>query len=120
MIKYFFFKENDNIKVISVKGHACYSVKKNNDIICSSVSTAILMTLNSIELLGFKKNIYYELKKGYFFLKVLMFNLIIDKLLQNLEYTLKNLNKKYSKNLKNESKKTYFLIKKDIKGKDIC
>ncbi|WCA22430.1 ribosomal-processing cysteine protease Prp [Candidatus Phytoplasma oryzae] len=101
MIKYFFYIKDNIIEQISINGHSLYS-KKGKDIVCSSVSTAIIMTLNLIDIFGFKNNVKYSLKKGYFFLKVLIFDPNLNNLLKNLEYTLKDLNKVYIKNLKEE------------------
>jgi uncharacterized protein YsxB (DUF464 family) len=99
MIEYFFLKKNNIIKMIHIKGHALCS-KKNNNIVCASVSTAIILTLNAIEIFNLKKKINYNLEEGNFFLKVIFFDEIINNLLKNLEYTLKDLKKSYKKNLK--------------------
>ncbi|WIA07829.1 MAG: ribosomal-processing cysteine protease Prp [Candidatus Phytoplasma cynodontis] len=83
---------------MTIKGHAFYS-DRGKDIICASVSTAVLMTLNLIEIFKLQKNIKYSLKKGNLILKVLIQDLIIENLLKNLEYSLRDLNKKYVNNL---------------------
>ncbi|WBL31375.1 ribosomal-processing cysteine protease Prp [Candidatus Phytoplasma sacchari] len=101
MIKYFFLKNNNLIEKINIKGHSLYSTE-GNDIVCSSISTAIIMTINLVEILGLQKNVKYILSKGNFYLKVLIFDKMINNLLKNLEYTLKDLNKIYFKNLKEE------------------
>ncbi|MFR0367780.1 ribosomal-processing cysteine protease Prp [Candidatus Phytoplasma palmae] len=99
MIKFFFSKKK-YIEIINIKGHSFYE-DKGKDIVCASVSTAIIITLNAIEILGLKEKIFFHLKEGHFDLKVLNFDLIVDKLLQNLEYSLIELCKTYPKNLKN-------------------
>jgi uncharacterized protein YsxB (DUF464 family) len=106
MIEYFFKKEKNIIKQIEIKGHALYSVK-NKDIVCASVSTTIIMTINAIKLFGLQKKVAFQLKKGYFLLNLLDKDEIINHLLTNLEYSLKDLNKNYSKYLqeKNNLKK---------------
>lgn len=101
MIKFLFIKENKKIKKINIQGHALYS-SKGKDIVCASVSTAIIMTLNIIELLELNSNINYSVKEGFFSLRLLKFEDTINKLLMNLEYTLKDLSKTYSKYLKEE------------------
>ncbi|WP_225696215.1 ribosomal-processing cysteine protease Prp [Candidatus Phytoplasma sp. AldY-WA1] len=99
MIKYFFIKEVEKIKKISIKGHALYA-PENHDIVCASVSTAIIITINAIEIFELQSNIDYSLKKGSFSLELLKFDSIINKLLLNLEYNLKDLSKNYPKYLK--------------------
>ncbi|KAB8121846.1 ribosomal-processing cysteine protease Prp ['Cynodon dactylon' phytoplasma] len=98
MIQYFFYYKNNIIYKVTIKGHAFYS-DRGKDIICASVSTAVLMTLNLIEIFKLQKNIKYSLKKGNLILKVLIQDLIIENLLKNLEYSLRDLNKKYVNNL---------------------
>ncbi|QTX03181.1 ribosomal-processing cysteine protease Prp [Candidatus Phytoplasma luffae] len=99
MIKYSFVKIENKIEKVEIRGHALYSFK-GNDIVCASVSSVIIFILNAIEIFELKTKITFDLKEGYFFLKILKFDDIINKLLSNLEYTLKNLNKTYPKNLK--------------------
>ncbi|MDV3182612.1 MAG: ribosomal-processing cysteine protease Prp [Candidatus Phytoplasma australasiaticum] len=84
---------NESITAIFVKGHAQHSGL--HDIVCSSVSTAIIVTINAIELLDLNNKISFKLKKGYFKLILLESNLIVNKLLQNLKYTLKDLSQQY-------------------------
>ncbi|MDO7983442.1 MAG: ribosomal-processing cysteine protease Prp [Pigeon pea little leaf phytoplasma] len=98
MIECFIKYNNDNIISILIQGHAQYS--GSNDIVCSSVSTAIIVTVNAIELLNLKNKISFKLKKGYFKLILLKSNLIVNKLLQNLKYTLKDLSQQYQTCLK--------------------
>ncbi|WP_323847649.1 MAG: ribosomal-processing cysteine protease Prp [Phytoplasma sp.] len=98
MIKYFFTKDDGKIEKVNITGHSLYDIK-NKDIVCASVSTAIIMTLNAIEICQLKSNISYDLKEGFFILKLLKFDDILNKLLSNLEYTLKDLNKNYHKYL---------------------
>ncbi|MDO8053905.1 ribosomal-processing cysteine protease Prp ['Opuntia sp.' phytoplasma] len=80
------------------KGHAQYSC--SNDIVCSSVSTAIIVTINAIELLELSNKINFKLKKGYFKLILLESNLIVNKLLKNFKYTFEDLSRQYPNCLK--------------------
>ncbi|WP_017193481.1 ribosomal-processing cysteine protease Prp [Vaccinium witches'-broom phytoplasma] len=98
MIEYFFKKENNIIQQIEITGHALYAVK-NKDIVCASVSAAIILTMNAIELFGLQKKVTFQLKQGYFSLNLLETDEIVNNLLTNLEYSLKDLNKTYSKYL---------------------
>ncbi|MFP7699485.1 MAG: ribosomal-processing cysteine protease Prp [Candidatus Phytoplasma pyri] len=103
MIYYYFYKKNKKIEKIKVFGHSLYD-KKNNDIVCSAVSTAIILTLNSLKMLGLQKNIDYILKDGFLNLKILKQNSIMIILLNNLEYSLKEIEKNYKNYIKKYSK----------------
>ncbi|TVY12394.1 ribosomal-processing cysteine protease Prp [Candidatus Phytoplasma pini] len=102
MIIYSFFKQKEKVQKIIIKGHALYD-KKNKDVVCASVSTAIIMTLNAIEIFGLNHKINYKLKTGYFLLEILIFDQNINYLLLNLEYNLKDLNENYSQYVKEEN-----------------
>ncbi|WP_349401784.1 ribosomal-processing cysteine protease Prp [Candidatus Phytoplasma solani] len=105
MIRYFFKKkENHNIIMVEVLGHALYA-PKGFDIVCASVSTAIIVSLNALEMLGYQKDISfsYLLEDNFFHLDVLNFDeKKIFLLLSNLEYTLDNLRNQYPNHLKKE------------------
>ncbi|KND62538.1 ribosomal-processing cysteine protease Prp [Candidatus Phytoplasma phoenicium] len=94
MIKYWFIKKDTFIMQMKIAGHSLYAQHKD-DIVCSSVSTATIMTLNAIKICGLHSKITYELKEGFFFGKVLVFDKLLDKLLKNLEYTLNDLSQSY-------------------------
>ncbi|MDV3167193.1 MAG: ribosomal-processing cysteine protease Prp [Vigna little leaf phytoplasma] len=94
MIKYLFEKKFF-ITRIHIQGHALYIQNTKGDIVCASVSTAIIMTLNAIEIFKLQSKITYKLEEGLFVLKVLIFDFIIEKLLINLEYTLNDLSFNY-------------------------
>ncbi|CCV64070.1 Predicted ribosomal protein [Alteracholeplasma palmae J233] len=103
MIKYSIKKHNDQIQEIKVTGHADYS-ESGSDIVCASVSTAIILTVNGIEFLGSIKNIEVDLKEGYFNLIVKENDKIVEGLLKNLEYTFEQLKTDYKKYIKNQKK----------------
>ncbi|MBN3490653.1 ribosomal-processing cysteine protease Prp [Acholeplasma equirhinis] len=100
MIHYTFKKENGYVNEIKVKGHALFG-DYGTDIVCASVSTALIMTANAIETLGFKDSIQTKVKSGDFVLKVLRSNATIEGLLQNLIYTLNELEAQYKSHIKN-------------------
>ncbi len=91
---YYSFKENPYI--IEVEGHAGFA-EKGKDIVCASVSTAILVSANLIEKLGQKENIKVILKEGYFYLEVLEETKEIKAVYENLLYTLDELANDYSR-----------------------
>ncbi|MEZ0180532.1 ribosomal-processing cysteine protease Prp ['Camptotheca acuminata' phytoplasma] len=100
MIKYYFLKKNEKIQKIKVQGHSLSASENTNNIVCASVSTAVIMTVNMIEILGSKSKIDFVLKEGYFILKILDFDVTVNKILSNLEYTLEDLSSNYSEYLK--------------------
>ncbi|MBP5835743.1 ribosomal-processing cysteine protease Prp [Candidatus Phytoplasma meliae] len=110
------FRKKDNHQIIAVEilGHANYA-PKGLDIVCASVSTAIIVTLNSLEILGYQKDISYVLQENFFHLDVLSFhnkNLLL--LLDNLEYTLDNLNTQYQKHFQKYLNSSISHKKKEI------
>ena len=86
-------------EMIQISGHANYD-EYGLDIVCSSISTAIIMTLNLIELFELSNNIVYDLKEGYFQLLIKLKDDNLEKILNNLTYTVENISKQYPKNVK--------------------
>ncbi len=85
---------------ITVKGHAGYQVY-NKDIVCASVSTALIMTLNLIEKLNLGYNVLEsKIDEGYFSLLVNKGNEVLDAISFNLDFTLESLSKQYPKYIK--------------------
>ena len=93
--------KNKNIDKITVKGHALFG-DYGTDIVCASVSTAIIMTVNAIEVLGYQTCVKTKLKAGNFEIKVLESNSVVEGLLTNLEYTLNELTTQYETYIKNQ------------------
>ena len=79
-----------------VKGHAGWA-QSGFDIVCSSVSTAVIMTINQIEIFELIDKIKFEVKEGYSEIIVVD---VINKILLNLTFTLKNLELDYPKYIK--------------------
>ena len=92
MIRANFYQDNNKIQTIEISGHAEYD-ESGKDIVCAAVSTAIIVTVNAINLVGFIDYIEYVIEEGYFKLEV-------DQLLINLDYTLHDLEKQYPKYIK--------------------
>ena len=99
MIKANFIFDENVLKTIEISGHAEFD-ESGKDIVCAAVSTAIIVTANAINLVGFNDHIEYVIEEGYFKLDVLKENKILDKLLINLDYTLHDLEKQYPKYIK--------------------
>jgi len=100
MIGYQITHQQQQITNIVVKGHAMYS-ESGTDIVCAAVSTAIIMTVNQLDIFNQLSNVDYEILTGNFKLKVLSNNDLIQNILKNLEYTLNDLKNQYPKNIKN-------------------
>lgn len=97
MVEYKVNYNKNSVEQIEVKGHA--SNDYGNDIVCASISTAIIVTVNAIERLSLINNIKYQLKDGYFIVNQIVNNEIVNSLLENLVYTLNELKKEYPKKL---------------------
>lgn len=101
MISFTFKKENGYIKDLIVKGHALFG-EYGTDIVCASVSTALIVSANAIETLGYKENFFAKVEEGYFELNVFQTNAIIEGILINLEHTLNELEAQYKTYIKNQ------------------
>ena len=83
---------------IIIEGHSMYS-SYGNDIVCASVSSICITTVNA--LLRFNdKCISYEEKDGYLKININEHNNYVDILIENMIDLLKELEKQYKKNIK--------------------
>ncbi len=101
MITSRFVYENGEMKMITVSGHANYK-KHGQDIVCAAVSASTLVTANAIEHLGLDHLIDLTVEEGYFKLVLKEKNETLSKLMDNLKYTLDDLEKQYPKYMKNQ------------------
>ena len=100
MIKVQITAKDNNIKKINIKGHAGYD-DYGKDIVCSSVSSITITTVNAI--LMFDKNyISYNEKKDNFEIIINENNEVTNKLIQNMINLLTELSQDYPKNIKIE------------------
>ena len=100
MIKVQITRKDNNIKKINIKGHAGYD-DYGKDIVCSSVSSITITTVNAI--LMFNENyISYNEKKDNFEIIINENNNIVDNLIINMINLLKELSNDYPKNIKIE------------------
>lgn len=98
MTKYKILKDSNTITV-DVKGHSGYD-DPGYDIVCASVSTALIMTANEIDNLGFGYNIIKVIdESGYFYLEVKR-NQEIDSTIKTLEEILDSLANQFPNNIK--------------------
>ncbi|HAX03303.1 MAG: hypothetical protein A2Y45_00920 [Tenericutes bacterium GWC2_34_14] len=94
-------KIDGRINEVTVSGHAQYK-RHGQDIVCAAVSSATLVTANAIEHLALNHLIDLTVDEGYFKLTLKESNEIVEKLLDNLEYTLNDFEKQYPKYIKNQ------------------
>lgn len=98
MISYKIVKTKDEY-IFEIKGHA-NAAKSGKDIVCASVSTAIYMTLNLLESLTGYNTSNAILDEGYSKIIYSLSDINGFKILDNLEFTLKDLEKQFPKNIK--------------------
>ena len=93
-------KNLSQIKEITITRHANYD-EYGKDIVCASISTALIFTANLIEKLNLGYNIMdLVCEEGYFRLQIKTSDLTANAVFENLEYTLEEISKQYPKNLK--------------------
>ncbi len=93
-------KNKNNLHIIEIKGHSGYS-EEGSDIVCASISTAIYMTRNLIEVLEPSYNLSnIKLEEGYALFEVSSEYENAVKILGNLEFTLDDLANQYPNHIK--------------------
>ena len=88
-----------NNKTIKVKGHANYA-EYGADIVCASVSTAVYMSINQIEVFDKQKCINTKIMEGNACIEVVCEDEIVSKVISNLIFTLRDLELQYPKYIK--------------------
>lgn len=96
MIKYAYKKDT-----LEVSGHALYA-KHGEDIVCASVSTAIILSSNLITRFKLDDHIEVVIKEGYFKLKIIKPSQTVIHIVDNLVWTLDELLEQYPKHIKKE------------------
>ena len=82
---------------ITIKGHSGYS-EAGSDIVCASVSSILITTVNALISID-EDCIIYEESDGYLNIKIKKHNEVIDKLINNMINLLKELEVQYKKNI---------------------
>ena len=90
-------KETDATKEIIIKGHANYC-EYGKDIVCASVSSIAITTVNAIIRID-EDAIKYEEKEGYLYISINKHTEIIDKLIDNMIDLFEELKEKYDKHI---------------------
>ncbi len=94
MIKVNIKKKGNDISKITIKGHAEYD-EKGKDIVCASVSSIVITSVNAMIRVN-EKSIKYKDLDGYIEISVNKCDDIIYKLLYNMIDLLKELESDYS------------------------
>ena len=89
---------NDQLDHIVIKGHANHGTF-GNDIVCASVSSIAITSLNAITRLD-DKDIYVIEDEGFLEVKVNKHDKYIDTIILNMVSLLEELEKQYKKNIK--------------------
>ena len=98
MIKVEIIRNNNNIKKISILGHAMYD-EYGKDIVCASVSTLVISTVNNILSIN-DKTIKVEQSDSKIIIEYIFKDNIIDILINNMISNLNTLANNYPKNIK--------------------
>ena len=98
MIKVEIIRNNNNIKKISILGHAMYD-EYGKDIVCASVSTLVISTVNNILSIN-DKTIKVEQNDSKIIIEYILKDNIIDILINNMISNLNTLANNYLKNIK--------------------
>ena len=98
MIKVEIKKTNDQIDKITIKGHAGYGAH-GTDIVCSSVSSIVITSINAIIRFD-EKSVNYKQDEGFIEINILKHTEVLDVLIENMICLLKELEKDYQKNIK--------------------
>lgn len=96
MIKVNLKYNNDLIESVSITGHAGFDVF-GKDIVCASVSSIVITSVNAIVRLE-NDSIKYDDSKGLS-IDILSHNDVTDTLIDNMVSLLKELEKQYKKNI---------------------
>ncbi len=90
--------KDDQVKRITVSGHAMYG-EFGQDIVCASVSSIVITSVNAILSLD-EDSISYTEDEGFVQIDVIKNNDIVNSLINNMINLLEQLVNKYPKNIK--------------------
>ena len=109
-------KKNNEINEITISGHSGYD-KSGKDIVCASVSSIAITTINGILSID-SDSLEYETSDGYIKISIKKHSIVVDALIQNMINLLKELEKDYNKYIKIEEVRWYATFK--VKYSIIC
>lgn len=98
MIKVSINKIDNVVNNITIKGHANFD-EYGKDIVCASVSSIVITSINAILRID-EKAINYQEKEGLVIIDINKHTKTIDLLIENMLNLLEQLQKEYRKNIK--------------------
>lgn len=98
MIKVKIYEKENQINKVVIKGHAGYD-RGGFDIVCASVSSIVITTINAMVRYDIS-SINYEEKDGFVSICVINHNKVIDLLIDNMLDLLGNLEQQYQNYIK--------------------
>lgn len=98
MIKVCIKEENHKIEHITIEGHSGYA-KQGSDIVCASVSTLVIASVNIMLRLD-KEAVSYEMRDGFINVDVKKHSKFIDIVTENMICLLEELANDYQKYIK--------------------
>lgn len=99
MTKYTITKSDNSYK-IEIKGHSEYA-DYGSDIVCASISTAVCLTANTIDKLGFSCNLIKNIhKEALYIIETDMKEISVIKVMESLEDYLDTISSQYPKYIK--------------------
>ena len=98
MINICISKKDDDISRITIKGHSGYA-DNGSDIVCASVSSIAITTVNAC-LRVYNDSIIYNENDGFLEIEIQKNDKIINILIENMISLFKELEGKYPKNIK--------------------
>ena len=90
--------KDDKINHIKISGHSGYD-EIGKDIVCASISSICVTTVNAIVRYNEKALIYTD-SDGLLEMGIMLHDKVIDMLVENMIYLFEDLSKQYSKNVK--------------------
>ena len=93
MINISYKKKDDHINYVKIEGHADYA-EEGFDIVCASVSSIAITTVNAIIRID-EEALFYTEKDGLLEIGIVKFSDVIDKLMENMIVMFEELEKQY-------------------------
>ncbi len=93
MINISYKKKDDHINYVKIEGHADYA-EEGFDIVCASVSSIAITTVNAIIRID-EEALFYTEKDGLLEIGIVKFSDVIDKLMENMIGMFEELEKQY-------------------------
>lgn len=91
--------KNNNSYAVEIKGHSGYEAI-GKDIVCSSVSTAFILTVNLLNKMNYKFDFISDENIPMMKLEVINYDSVVENIIDNMLDCLNDVSKQYQKYLK--------------------